>query len=182
MSKPLEPESFNENPTSIEASAQADASAHVDVVSSATVWHLGRERDPQVPLPGVPYTAADKADGALRDAASAYVASKRHGTASGIPAEGRAPARRGRIGIAIGNAAHCDADTETSATRTAGIDVTTGATQASDADAGAGTAQALDVDTAAGATPGVASAFRELGLSSTSEVTRRLGIRPPGVR
>lgn len=121
MSKPPEPRPLDDDSTPIEASAQAGASARVDAVSSATVWHLGRERDPQIPLPGVPYTAADKADGALCDAASAYVASRRHNMAG-------------------------------------------------------------DVDTATGATPGVASACRELGLSSTSEVARRLGIKPPGVR
>ena len=38
-----------------------------------------------------------------------------------------------------------------------------------------------DADAVTGATPGVASACRELGLSSVDDVVRERGIRPPGV-
>ena len=38
------------------------------------------------------------------------------------------------------------------------------------------------VDAATGATPGVASACRDLGMSSVSDVTRALGIKAPGER
>lgn len=38
-----------------------------------------------------------------------------------------------------------------------------------------------DADAVTGATPGVASACRELGLSSVNDVVRERGIRPPGV-
>lgn len=39
----------------------------------------------------------------------------------------------------------------------------------------------IDPDTATGATPGVASACRELGLASLDSVVSERGIRPPGI-
>lgn len=38
-----------------------------------------------------------------------------------------------------------------------------------------------DADAVTGATPGVASACRELGMSSVDSVVRERGIKPPGV-
>lgn len=38
-----------------------------------------------------------------------------------------------------------------------------------------------DVDTTTGATPGVASACKDLGLTSPDKVSKQLGIKPPGV-
>ena len=57
-------------------------------------------------------------------------------------------------------------------------DAVTSATSLADA------AAALDpagVDAATGATPGVASACRELGMASVDDVVRERGIKPPGV-
>lgn len=46
---------------------------------------------------------------------------------------------------------------------------------------GVSAASAEDVDAATGATPGVASACRELGMASVDDVVRERGIKPPGV-
>lgn len=42
--------------------------------------------------------------------------------------------------------------------------------------------QNVDCDAATGATPGVAAACQELGMSSLSDVVSELGIKPPGIR
>ena len=42
-------------------------------------------------------------------------------------------------------------------------------------------AASAGVDAATGATPGVASACRELGMASVDDVVRERGIKPPGV-
>lgn len=42
-------------------------------------------------------------------------------------------------------------------------------------------AAAEEIDAATGATPGVASACRELDMADSAEVARRLGIKPPGI-
>ncbi|RDB58491.1 hypothetical protein C1878_16310 [Gordonibacter sp. 28C] len=46
---------------------------------------------------------------------------------------------------------------------------------------GVSAASAGDVDAATGATPGVASACRELGMASVDDVVRERGIKPPGM-
>ena len=58
------------------------------------------------------------------------------------------------------------------------VDATTGATMRSPARSPA--PMRTEVDAATGATPGVAAACRDLGMSALDDVVSELGIKPPG--
>ena len=64
------------------------------------------------------------------------------------------------------------------ATTGATVDATTGATRRSHKHSPTPTRD--EVDAATGATPGVAAACRDLGMSALGDVVNELGIKPPG--
>ena len=136
--------------------AQSSASCVVadddfDAASAATRWSMGAKRNPDVPLPGTSYEAAIADRGSLGDAAGTYAAKRTDGH------------WRGKI----------SPDGEDSQPHETADSAILGSDAPHDA--------APSPDTATGATPGVASACRDLDMTSPAVVSERLGIKPPGI-
>lgn len=178
----------------------------VDAVSGPTDWAgrsikleraMGMQGRSPAPPPAMPNPARmhlDATTSATADAVTGATSRAEADAVTGAPSQARdARARARRSGKARKRKATMDKDPNApfdsatgatvDATSRATVDAVSGATQAPDAAAGAFDcdASAEDADAATGATPGVAAACKELGMSSVADVTRELGIKLPGV-